>query len=50
MSTDQEKIRQNEHRWFEAFNAHNVSLLDDLADELFDQDYTLHDPRTPTLG
>jgi ketosteroid isomerase-like protein len=34
-------------RWFDAVNKGDVSLLDQLADELFTEDFIEHDPRMP---
>jgi len=50
MSTDQTKRKELSRRWIEAFNARNLSQLDELADEMNDKDCILHDPSFPYVG
>lgn len=42
MPTEQNKAILQ--RWMDAFNEHDLDLLDRLADELYTADYVLHDP------
>ena len=44
MSTDQNKMKEDTRRWFAAFNAHDISECERLADEIYAADYVLHDP------
>ena len=45
-----ENIKADMSRWIEALNARDMNLLDQLADELYAADYTLHDPGMPDFG
>ena len=47
MSTEQNKAILQ--RWMDALNEHDLAQLDRLADELYTNDYILHDPGFPTL-
>jgi predicted ester cyclase len=47
MSTEQNKAVLR--RQLKAFGPGNLSLLEQLADELYTADYTLHDPGSPDL-
>ena len=47
MSTEQNKAILQ--RWMDAFNEHDLAQLDRLADELYTNDYILHDPGFPAL-
>ncbi len=39
-----EQIKVSFNRWFDTFNEHNLEKLEGLADELFTDDFILHDP------
>ena len=49
MATNQKRIKDDMIRWFEAFAARDVNRMDQLADEIYDSTYVLHDPSFPNF-
>ena len=50
MPTDQTKRKELWGRWIEALVARDLSRAEEVAEEMCDQQYVLHNPSLPDLG
>ena len=50
MPTDQTKRKELWGRWIEALVARDLSQAEEVAEEMCDQQYVLHNPGLPDLG